>query len=141
MTNRHVVPTTPDTTLATVWKCVNCYAQTNPFSDEFCPGMGLHAHISSESTDCDGRYSRTWVEQMNEDEAKSDFSDLDFKSRVLSNAVSFHELGTVEMQNGGFHANMQTEEGYRYTNVVWCEDICDDTKSTFRDHSAEAMGY
>ncbi len=119
----------------------------------------LHAHISIESADCDGRYSRSYIETMNETElsdkeaaialgialgkegAVNDFSDLDFKARVLGNRVSYHEHSKVFISPEGFEVQMPTDEGYSHSEVRWCTDNCDETRSTYRDHTAEAAGY
>lgn len=106
------------------------------------PKTTLHAHVSTESADCDGRYSRSSVELVNSDEEASDFTDLDFQARILSNAVIFHGQTDVKVRPDGFVAVSPTEEGYVHTEVQWCqEERCQELRSTFRDHSAEAAGY
>ncbi len=100
-----------------------------------------HAHVSIESADCDGRYSRSYIETMTDDERASMFPDLDFKARVLGNRVSYHEHSKVFVWPEGFDVQMPTDEGYSHSEVRWCTDNCDESSSTYRDHSAEAAGY
>ena len=111
----------------------------------------LHAHVDTASADCDGPMYRSWVEKLNDEEVAehvaaqgvNDFHDLHFKARVLSNHVSFHsEAGVfVTVTADGFVMNEDTEEGYRSASVRWCEDECDETKTSYRDVFAEQMGY
>lgn len=103
----------------------------------------LHAHVSTDSADCDGRYSRTYVETPTEAERADDFSDLVFKERVLAAYVSVVPgiVVKVEVTMDGFTAAETTDEGYRHVEVEWCEyEECDDAP-TYRDHRAESMGY
>lgn len=111
----------------------------------------LHAHVSSTSADCDGRYDRDYITWLNDDEMAehqkaqgvNDFHDLHFKERVLGGIVSFspdHDAAEVRIHRNGFRYNEPTDEGYRYVEVTWCEDDCEDP-DTYRDHTAEAMGY
>lgn len=107
----------------------------------------LHAHVSTSSSDCDGPMYREYVEVFNDDEtaesgkAYNDFSDLHFKARILSNAVSFHATCKVEVDEDGFQYHEQTDEGYRAVHVSWCESDCDESQSSQRDVFAEQMGY
>lgn len=101
-----------------------------------------HAHVSTQSQDCDGRYLHEHVDRPNSIERTEEFGDLHFKERILGNIVSFHaEDGTLTVNPGALYWNQPTDEGYTSTHVVWCEqDDCDD-KATQRDFSAERMGY
>jgi hypothetical protein len=110
-----------------------------------------HAHVSSESADCDGRYSRSHVVHMNADEIReswqdeNDFSEINFRERVLGSVVSLTTFtegqeGSVTITEHGFTYSRPTDEGYESVEVTWCEDDCDDA-STYRDHRAESMGY
>jgi hypothetical protein len=115
----------------------------------------LHAHIDTASADCDGPMYREYVVTLNDDEIAqheaaeanggvNDFHDLEFKARVLSSQVSFHsEFGvTVKLDSDGFEMHEQTDEGYRSSRVVWCEDeTCDPEAYGQRDVYAEMMGY
>lgn len=112
----------------------------------------LHAHVSTASRDCDGPLYRDYVSALNDDERAeheraqgvNDFHDLNFKSRILSNHVSFHtEFGvSVKVTAEGFWTREQTDEGYRSAEVRWCEDPdCDPHEASQRDVYAEAMGY
>lgn len=100
--------------------------------------MALHAHVSIESRDCDGRYSRTYVvlsTMAGEDEG-------DFRASVIGNALAYEDDGTtVTFSEDGFTIHETTEEGYNTQEFTWCEDDDATAPSTFRDHSAEAMGY
>lgn len=104
----------------------------------------LHAHVDTASADCDGPMYREYVCQMNSDETTSEFGDLEFKGRMLTNQVSFHsEFGvTVKADEHGFEMHEQTDEGYRSAHVRWCEDeTCDSEAYSQRDVYAEMMGY
>lgn len=102
----------------------------------------LHAHVETESQDCDGRYTSGRVEEMTLQERCDQFGDLHFKERVLANVVSLHaEQGTLTVTEHGLEWREQTEEGYRATDVEWCEDDCSEERPWQRDHRAEAMGY
>jgi hypothetical protein len=112
----------------------------------------LHAHVSTASADCDGPMYRDYVTSLNDVEllmhekanGVNDFHDLEFKSRVLSNHVSFHsEFGVqASITEGGFTMHEQTDEGYRSAEVYWCEDAeCDPNSYSQRDVFAEQMNY
>ena len=101
-----------------------------------------HAHVSSNSRDCDGSYSGGHVIEMTLQERCDQFGDLHFKERVLASTVSLiADHGTLEVTEHGLSWHEQTEEGYRASEVVWCEDDCPDERSWQRDHRAEAAGY
>lgn len=149
--NTHILPTTPDTTLGNVWRCVICTAVTNPFSDDECKGSFLHAHISKAQQDCDGPTYQEYTVFLNDEERAehlkadgvNDFHDLHFKERVLGSQVSFSPFlnVNVEVDNHGFVMREQTDEGYRSAEVRWCEDeSCTETYAQ-RDVFAEMMGY
>lgn len=108
----------------------------------------LHAHVSTESADCDGSYSRSHVATLNDDERAmseqtvNDFHDIVFKARVVGDTVSTHTHGTLTVTPDGVEWSEQTEEGYRSVSVSWCEHgSCDTYLRTQRDHRAESMGY
>ncbi len=103
--------------------------------------LPLHAHVETESRDCDGKYTGGRVEEMTLEDRCDSFHDLHFKERVLGNIVSLHGTGTLAVTPIGFRWNEQTEEGYSFAEVTWCEDDCDDKRTWQRDHSAEAAGY
>lgn len=105
----------------------------------------LHAHVSTASADCDGPMYRDYVAEMNSNERDDDqYGDLVFKERMLGNRVSFHteyEV-SVTVKAGGFVTHEQTDEGYRSSDVTWCEDeTCDPNAYRQRDVFAERMGY
>jgi hypothetical protein len=112
----------------------------------------LHAHVATASADCDGPLYRDYVTSLNDSERAmheaaqgvNDFHDLEFKSRVLSNHVSFHSEGgvSVNVSEHGFTMSESTDEGYRSAEVRWCEDEdCDPHAASQRDVFAEQMGY
>ena len=112
----------------------------------------LHAHVSTASSDCDGPMYRDYVSALNDDERAmhekangvNDFHELEFKARILSNHVSFHSEAGVQARifDGGFETTEQTDEGYRSSEVRWCEDAdCDPNAASQRDVFAEMMGY
>lgn len=101
---------------------------------------GLHAHLESESRDCDGRYTSGYVVEMTTEEKHDSFGDLLFKERVLTNVVSLYG-GTLVITPNGLSWNEVTEEGYRASEVRWCEEECDDVRTWQRDHTAERAGY
>ena len=105
----------------------------------------LHAHVSTSMTDCDGRMDRDWVAMMNDDEVASEFGDLEFQGRMLTNLVSWSEPsqtnvtpfedGTVRIEVSYAH-----DEGMFWGEALTCTDDCPETSSQ-RDHQAEAAGY
>jgi len=100
-----------------------------------------HAHVSSNSRDCDGSYSGGHVIEMTLEERCDQFGDLHFQQRVAGSTITFHGHGTLSVTPDGLEWHEQTEEGYRASSIRWCEEECDDTRSWQRDHSAEAAGY
>lgn len=103
-----------------------------------------HAHVGTESRDCDGRYTGIYVEMPNDDERCDLLGDLYFKQRVLDDIVSLHGDGTLKVSPTGLDWYEQTDEGYRSAEVLWCaDDTCSDIRPRhrYRDHTAEAAGY
>jgi hypothetical protein len=98
--------------------------------------MSIHAHLTIESADCDGRYSRTATVRPVGDE-----SEWDFHAITIGNVMAFSDNGTAEITPDGFTFMTSTDEGFIHTDVTWCEDDDVNTPSTFRDHSAESVGY
>lgn len=96
----------------------------------------LHAHISYDATDCDGRITREYV-------SLSDGKDpYDFRVERLALSVSvLAEAGTLNITADGWTWDEPTEEGHRHEDVRFCTDDCDDAKPLYRDHRAESMGY
>ena len=111
----------------------------------------LHAHVDTASADCDGPMYRSYVSLLNDDEIAeheaaqgvNDFHDLHFKARIMSNHVSFHaESAEVSIFPHGFRYHEMTDEGYRSSEVRWCEDEdCNEDEYSQRDVYAEMMGY
>lgn len=102
----------------------------------------LHAHVETNSRDCDGDYRKGYVDFLTTTERVSDFGEMEFKERVMVSAVSVHaEHGTLEVTATGLEWRQPTEEGYSSTSVTWCEQEDCDRSSYQRDFRAEAAGY
>jgi len=111
----------------------------------------LHAHVATTSRDCDSTYSREYVATLSEKEIAehveadgiNDFHDIHFKNRLMGDIASPYAVRqmTVSVTEHGFDAVEYTEEGFRQSEVRWCEDECDEAMSSYRDSTAEAMGY
>ena len=113
-------------------------------------GTSLHAHVARESADCDGRHGLDYIVTINSEERAehaaangiNDFHDLNFKSRVLGNVVSFHADAEVRINAQGFGYTEVTDEGYTRAEVTWCEDeSCDPDEGGQYDQFAELSGY
>lgn len=101
----------------------------------------LHAHVESRSRDCDGTYDKTWVDVPSTVERMNEYGDLEFQNRVVTSVISLFGHGTLTVASESCSWHEETEEGYRHVEITWCaEEDCDRT-STFRDHTAESMGY
>lgn len=110
----------------------------------------LHAHVAREAADCDGRHGQEYIVTLNDEERAehiaangvNDFHDLNFKTRILGNVVSFHADATVRITPSGYAYSEATEEGYVFTEVTWCEDEdCDPSSGSQYDQYAELSGY
>lgn len=110
----------------------------------------LHAHYSSSSVDCDGPFEQSYVMVMNDDERASEFGDIEFHNRVLTNAVSLYSSqfgGTLRVERDEddgqamFFWHERTEEGSRSVEARLCTDACDESEYSQRDYYAEMMGY
>lgn len=101
----------------------------------------IHAHVETESCDCDGRYTSGHTDVPNTDERTSQFGDILFKERVVCSVMSLHSTGTFQVTPQRVFWNEQTDEGYRHAEITWCDDDGCVGKSWQRDHSAEAAGY
>ena len=101
----------------------------------------LHAHVETESQDCDSRYTGFCVDEMTTPERNETFPDLVFKGRVIAGIISVHAYGTLTVTPEGVTWSESTEEGYRRVEVTWCRDTCHGLLSWHRDHAAEAAGY
>lgn len=101
--------------------------------------LPMHAHVSKESQDCDGRYSRSYV--IVPTDGQDDYA---FQAMVVGMYMPFdyrHEPVSVEFTSDGFSFSEPTEEGFEATEVEWCSHNDTNERGTFRDHSAEAAGY
>lgn len=119
--------------------------------------MTIHAHIKTESRDCDGTYTGGWTmpftaeERAERDAADgiNDFHEIHFTDRVVAymvNAYSLDHDGTLtvkRLHDGDVRLSWSepTEEGHRSVDAVICRDACDDSEPWQRDHTAEAAGY
>ena len=101
-----------------------------------------HAHVETNSRDCDGDYRKGYVDVPSTLERTSPYGGIEFKERVMANIVSLHaEGGVLTVTPDGLHWDQPTEEGYVHTTVTWCEQDDCDQKSYQRDFRAEAAGY
>ena len=117
------------------------YAYNKDMNNDTATAANLHAHIETESQDCDSRYSQGRVAEMTTEEKGETFSDLVFKDRVITGIISVHGYGTMTVTPEKVTWNESTEEGYRWAEVTWCNDTCSGLASWQRDHAAEAAGY
>lgn len=106
----------------------------------------LHAHVSTSMSDCDGRMNRNFVSVMNDDERASEFGELEFKSRMLSNLVSWSYANKVEItpfEDGSerIEVSYMHDEGSFHGEALTCTDDCDDDYRSQSDLYAEMMGY
>lgn len=101
----------------------------------------MHAHVSTESRDCDGKYERQYTRKP-----RAGQTDDDFRADTLWALLPI-DLGPesdpvrVMFTRFGFDFTEPTEEGYRAVDVTWCTDDDADQPARYRDHTAESMGY
>lgn len=101
----------------------------------------LHAHVSNESRDCDGRYSRSHIVKADDGQTH-----IDFLKDMMGLYLDFQLCGddepvTVKFTDDGFTYITYNEEGYSEMDITLCTANDADQHNTFRDHSAEAAGY
>lgn len=109
----------------------------------------LHAHFETAASDCDGLITRDYVVVPNDEERASEFGDIEFHDRVVAMVVNTYSLDREarlevhRLADGDVRMSWSepTEEGYRATEVTFCNDHCDEAESSYRDHRAESMGY
>lgn len=103
----------------------------------------FHAHVQTVSRDCDGEYrSGHTTDVMTVEEMLDAHGDYLFKKRVASWVVDLNSDGLLTVTEDGLDWRQSTEEGYRTTDVTWCEDEgCVDQQSYWRDMTAERAGY
>lgn len=132
--------------------------------DNMTPCFGnLHAHITRDSRDCDGSYNSDNVqiakdtrfnasrEKVNLDKDSDGFdwdayepctNEAEFRYSILDLDEEGNSYRFKQDDNDTFHRARGTDEGYEYTEVVFCYDwSCDLGHRYYRDHSAEAAGY
>ena len=97
----------------------------------------IHAHVSVNSRDCDGMYDRSHVSMPDEGQDRVSFK---FEIWDLYSSPENPDAQRVVTEHG-FECWEQTDEGYSNVTVRWCEDDDADVPNTFRDHTAESMGY
>jgi hypothetical protein len=103
-----------------------------------------HAHVTSDSRDCDGFYENDYVWFPPEGMT---FAEVWMGSLVADSAVDWHHSQTLERgvtadgyPTYEFYAI--TDEGFRREHYVGCDDYsCDPNRRRYRDHTAESMGY
>lgn len=102
----------------------------------------FHIHVTTESSDCDGRYSREDTLRPRDGE-----DGFDCWYRVAQHALpSVALLARIEVafdeESGvrSIEVSETTDEGGRWTRYETCGDRCPDTRR-FHDHTAEAAGY
>lgn len=110
-----------------------------------------HVHVDSSSRDCDGRTDHGHVYRIPSirPEALSLSGEPAFADlwRYLSmheprGAYSEFEETTITVRSDRVEWTSTTEEGFAGGSLWVCEDTsCAHGASTYRDHSAEAMGY
>lgn len=109
----------------------------------------MHAHIDWESSDCDGTMSGSHVMLMTAGETASQFGDLEFRGRVVSDVVNtgtrYGTLTVEETEDGTPRLSWTetTDEGGRAVEATFYNDgECHESHTTTRrDHSAERAGY
>lgn len=88
--------------------------------------MKLHAHIVSESRDCDGTYHSSRIDRPTAEEVASDFGDLEFKRRIIGDVISvIAQNGRLIVEPNRISWHEDTEEGYRTGDADWCVADCE----------------
>lgn len=89
-----------------------------------------HFHIAIESQDCDGRYDRSYV---------ASYADRTEAVMAFTPSAPPYEHYRTEHFDV---IRVTTDEGYVRTELAGCDDPdCWEVAPSYRDHSAEAMGY
>ena len=117
------------------------YAYNEDMNNDTATANNLHAHVETESQDCDSRYTGGRVDEMTTEEVNEEFPEMVFKDRVVADIIFLHGYGTLTVTPEKVTWNESTEEGYRWVEVTWCRDNCSGLVSWHRDHAAEAAGY
>lgn len=95
----------------------------------------LHAHVSFHSRDCDGLYDRSHVS------VPGDQTESAFQATLRDLYKPTSPDGYFLETHDGFEWSEPTEEGFSSGEVIWCTRDDADEPNTFRDHTAESMGY
>ena len=114
----------------------------------------VHAHIDTESQDCDSRYTNCYIMRVDPDlDQREDYEgdgEIAFRGRVVAHIVSGYTTvyGTLKVEGNedtGVTERLtwheSTEEGYRAADVRFCYDEYCVDETLYRDHTAESMGY
>lgn len=103
-----------------------------------------HAHVSSQSRDCDGEYRSGYIAAPTVEEIADDHGDYLFRERMIAGLVSVYaEQGTLEVTPDRVEWHQRTDEGYTSSTLIWCDDTTCDTGQPrwVRDLTAEKAGY
>lgn len=108
----------------------------------------LHAHIETESVDCDGPVTRNYILTMTDKESADTFGDIDFHKRVAAEMVTSYGLfqaGRLLVTKTEHFVTLEwfeeAEEGVRHRVATICDDDCDLLETVYQDHRAEEAGY
>ena len=98
----------------------------------------LHAHVERSAADCDGRYDSSYVKPIVQGQ-----TEYEFRREVIDVVVSvYSEHGDLKVRGDHYEYVETTDEGYEAYTAQLCDDEdCDDSERTYRDHTAESMGY
>jgi hypothetical protein len=104
----------------------------------------IHAHIEQASRDCDGLYTSDHIITLDDGQDECAFFAYVVGLYASPYAIDLDmTVKSVKLDDGDIRMTVSepTEEGYRETEITFCHDDCETGKSSFRDHTAEAMGY
>ena len=117
-------------------------------------GNPYHVHITTRSRDCDGLYESGWIfrrfKEGTTDTQRTWDTSYPLFNLLVQEVAMIPDVDKVtieirESDKGGyvFWAGQDTEEGFRTEIAEMCQDPdCDLLEGeTFRDHTAESMGY
>lgn len=91
--------------------------------EDLYPFHTMHAHISEDSRDCDGRMTSERVEGLNEDEKKTTFGDIDFQVRIAGFFAISSNNARMSMDGNVTTWLADTDEGYESAEIRWCEEL------------------
>ena len=119
----------------------NLHTRTDGTTYDPTGTIPMHAHVHIDSRDCDGRYERSYV--VTPEDGQDMYA---FQGMVMGWYMPLDYRGddtviTVQMSSRGFDFLEPTDEGYRAVDVTWCTGDDVSERGTFRDYTAESMGY